>query len=71
LHMAADDTDVASTRKRKQALALVETAGADSRSEQDPSAPPMAVSIAGVSTACSKDALVSSARAVRRTLAPE
>ncbi len=31
----------------------------------------MAVSIAGVSTACSKDALVSSAEAVRKTLAPE
>jgi len=50
---------------------MVETAGADLRHELDPSAPPMAVSIAGVSTACSKDALVSSAKAVRKTLAPE
>jgi hypothetical protein len=31
----------------------------------------MAVSIAGVSTACSKDALLSSAEAVRKTLASE
>ena len=31
----------------------------------------MAVSIAGVSTACSRDALRSSAEAVRKTLAPE
>ena len=30
----------------------------------------MAVSIAGVSTACSKDALATSAEAVRKTLAP-
>ena len=33
--------------------------------------PPMAVSIAGVSTACSKDALVSSAKAVREALSTE
>jgi len=31
----------------------------------------MAVSIAGVSTACSKDALASSAEAVAKTLVPE
>ena len=49
---------------------MVETAGADRRSDPDPSAPPMAVSIAGVSTACSKDALVLSAKAVRKTLVP-
>ena len=49
----------------------METAGADERPATDPSAPPMAVSIAGVSTACSKDALVSSAEAVRKSLAPE
>ena len=69
--MAAGDTDSASAGKHDQALAMVETAGADRQAESDPSAPPMAVSIAGVSTACSKDALVSSAKAVRKTLAPE
>jgi len=57
--------------RKKQALALVESAGADQQPVEDPSGPAMAVSIAGVSTACSKDALVSSAKAVRKTLAPE
>jgi hypothetical protein len=52
-----------------QPLGIVEAAGADELTEHDPTAPPMAVSIAGVSTACSKDALRSSAEAVRRTLA--
>jgi hypothetical protein len=52
-------------------LGIVEAAGADDPVEHDPAAPPMAVSIAGVSTACSKDALLTSARAVRRTLAAE
>jgi hypothetical protein len=33
--------------------------------------PPMAVSIAGISTACSKDALVSSAKAVREALSTD
>jgi hypothetical protein len=33
--------------------------------------PPMAVSIAGISTACSKDALVNSAKAVREALSTE
>jgi hypothetical protein len=33
--------------------------------------PSMAVSIAGISTACSKDALVSSAKAVREALSTE
>ena len=33
--------------------------------------PPMAVSIAGISTACSKDALVSSAKAVKEALSTE
>jgi len=33
--------------------------------------PTMAVSIAGLSTACSKDALVSSAKAVREALSTE
>jgi hypothetical protein len=51
-------------------LAMVESAGADDGPDDD-SASPMAVSIAGVSTACSKDALASSAEAVRRTLASE
>jgi hypothetical protein len=35
------------------------------------SAPTMAVSIAGISTACSKDALVSSAKATREALSTE
>jgi hypothetical protein len=61
----------AGPRRKKQALALVEAAGADGPPSGDDSAPPMAVSIAGVSTACSKDALVSSAKAVRKTLTPE
>jgi len=55
----------------KQGLAMMETAGADERPAADPSAPPMAVSIAGISTACSKNALVTSARAVARSLTPE
>jgi hypothetical protein len=59
------------SRRKKQALALVEVAGADHSRSDDDSLPPMAVSIAGVSTACSKDALASSAKAVRKTLAPE
>jgi hypothetical protein len=72
--MAAGETGTAGTRRGRQALAIIESAGADQLGEpdtEDPSAPPMAVSIAGVSTACSKDALVSSAEAVRKTLSPE
>ncbi|HEY5110233.1 MAG TPA: hypothetical protein VII96_11555 [Acidimicrobiales bacterium] len=69
--MAAGDRDSAGTRRQERTLAIVETAGADRRSSADSSASPMAVSIAGVSTACSKDALVSSAKAVRKSLAPE
>jgi len=52
-------------------LAIVEAAGSEGGTSDDSSAPSMAVSIAGVSTACSKDALASSARAVRKTLTPE
>jgi len=37
----------------------------------DSAAPSMAVSIAGESTACSKDALVSSAKAVREALSTD
>jgi hypothetical protein len=36
-----------------------------------PGAPSMAVSIAGISTACSKDALVSSAKAAREALSTD
>jgi hypothetical protein len=43
----------------------------EKKAEADPTAPPMAVSIAGVSTACSKDALVSSAKAVREALSTD
>ncbi len=52
-------------------MAIVEGAGAEDGPSEGASAPTMAVSIAGVSTACSKDALASSARAVRKTLSPE
>jgi hypothetical protein len=41
------------------------------RPEAEPEGPPMAVSIAGISTACSKNALVSSAKAVREALSTE
>lgn len=44
---------------------------ADAGQEPEPTAPPMAVSIAGVSRACSKDALVSSAKATREALSAE
>jgi len=37
----------------------------------DSGPPSMAVSIAGISTACSKDALVSSAKAVREALSTD
>lgn len=50
---------------------MVEAAGSDRDPSDDNAESPMAVSIAGVSTACSKDALASSAEAVRRTLASE
>jgi len=69
--MTAPDTTRSRNGRAKQSLALVEAAGADRTTSDDPSAPPMAVSIAGVSTACSKDALASSAKAVRKTLAAE
>jgi hypothetical protein len=59
------------TRTPRGKLALGEAPGSDPQSSADSSAPGMAVSIAGVSTACSKDALASSAEAVRKTLAPE
>ena len=69
--MAATDTTPFRAPRAKHPLALVEAAGADDSTPDDPSAPPMAVSIAGVSTACSKDALASSAEAVAKTLVPE
>ena len=69
--MAAADPRGRRDRPERQTLGLVEAAGAEQRPAADPASPPMAVSIAGVSTACSKDALRSSAEAVRRTLAPE
>jgi hypothetical protein len=51
------------------------SAGPDTTSEDvtesESAAPTMAVSIAGISTACSKDALVSSAKAVREALSTE
>jgi hypothetical protein len=41
------------------------------RPEADSELPTMAVSIAGISTACSKDALVSSAKAVKEALSTD
>jgi hypothetical protein len=41
------------------------------RAGSEADGPAMAVSIVGVSTACSKDALVSSAKAVREALSTE
>jgi len=69
--MTEADTTPARTRRRKRSLALVESADSGWQPSGDATAPPMAVSIAGVSTACSKDALRSSAEAVRRNLTPE
>ncbi len=51
--------------KKSPVMSVVEAAGGDSA----PSS--MAVSIAGVSTACSKDALASSAKAVREALSTD
>jgi hypothetical protein len=68
--MAAGEPTGTKVRRERQPLGLVESAGSEQRPEPDP-ASPMAVSIAGVSTACSRDALWSSAEAVRKTLAPE
>jgi hypothetical protein len=48
--------------ERNEKVSVIETAGSDSPSSS------MAVSIAGISTACSKDALVTSAKAVREAL---
>jgi len=59
------------TRTPRGKLALVEAPGSDTRPSADAATPSMAVSIAGVSTACSKDALASSAEAVRKSLDPE
>ena len=69
--MTEADATPAPTRRGKRSLALVESAGSGREPSEDATAPPMAVSIAGVSTACSKDALRSSAEAVRRNLTPE
>jgi hypothetical protein len=53
----------------------VEKANPEVRDQKQPAdadaSPTMAVSIAGLSTACSKDALVSSAKAVREALSTE
>jgi hypothetical protein len=65
----ATDANPARTRRGYRTLAVMESAGSDSRASE--ATPSMAVSIAGVSTACSKDALVSSAEAVRRTLSDD
>ncbi len=69
--MAASDSPPEVKPREKHTVGLVESAGADGATTDHSDAPAMAVSIAGVSTACSKDALLSSAKAVRKTLAPE
>jgi hypothetical protein len=69
--MTAPEPSPKGSPRKKQALALVEAAGVDGAADGDDCAPSMAVSIAGISTACSKDALASSAKAVRKTLSPE
>ena len=69
--MTEPDTTTARTRPGKRPPAFVESAGSGREPSDDATAPPMAVSIAGVSTACSKDALLSSAESVRRNLTPE
>jgi hypothetical protein len=51
--------------KKSAVMSVVEAAGGD------PTTSSMAVSIAGVSTACSKDALASSAKAVREALSTD
>ncbi len=71
LHMAAGEPTSTRDRQVRQPLGLVESAGAERRPSADDAAPSMAVSIVGVSTACSKDALRTSAEAVRKTLTPE
>jgi len=58
---------MASTKREKRAADT--PAGVED--DEDQERPPMAVSIAGISTACSKDALVSSAKAVREALSTE
>jgi hypothetical protein len=57
-----ETVDVASRRKIRQEK---------KQPAEDKATPSMAVSIAGVSTACSKDALASSAKAVREALSTE
>ena len=68
--MTDPDATPARNRRGKRELGLVESAGAGHDRADETCAPAMAVSIAGVSTACSRDALASSAEAVRRTLDP-
>jgi hypothetical protein len=59
-------TDRGKDREKKPAvMSMVEAPGGD------PAPSSMAVSIAGVSTACSKDALASSAKAVREALSTD
>jgi len=60
----AEGTRTRASRARRN-LAMVEAPGDESESST------MAVSIAGVSTACTKDALASSAEAVRESLSTE
>ena len=67
-----DATEAPSKRKSaKQAARDRARRPKDSGEDADGKESDMAVSIAGVSTACSKDALVSSAKAVRKALSTE
>jgi hypothetical protein len=58
-------TEPSDRGKKPAVMSVVEVAGDDSALSS------MAVSIAGISTACSKDALASSAKAVREALSTE
>jgi len=69
--MAAGEPTGTRDLREHRPLGLVESGGAEQRGATDAAVPSMAVSIAGVSTACSKDALRSSAEAVRKTLSSE
>ena len=69
--MTSTEPATAPQRAGKQALAIRGVGRGRGDSRRATLGATMAVSIAGVSTACSKDALASSAEAVRKTLAPE
>jgi len=66
-----EDVGIARPAPRAHPLAMVEASGTDPATAGAEESSPMAVSIAGVSTACTKDALASSAKAVREALSTD